>query len=60
MYCEVTLAQKHHYVLKINIRPNLEAVLQLGIAGRFIDGQAESYGKFYLQTLAALIRDGNM
>jgi hypothetical protein len=45
----VIMLQKYEGVLKINIRPNLEVIVQLGI----LENNQESleYFKFYLETL---------
>ena len=34
LYCEVIILQKFEGVLKINVRPNLKVVLQIGVLDR--------------------------
>lgn len=51
----VILLQKHDFILKINVRPNLEVVLQMGI----LDANEEGLGycKFYLESLELMLKD---
>jgi hypothetical protein len=51
----VIMLQKYEAVLKINIRPNLDVVLQLGVLDNNQEGL--EYFKFYLETLELILKD---
>lgn len=52
------MVQKYEGVLKINVRPNLDVILQIGV----IDSNQESmeFFKFYLETLELMLKDFNV
>ena len=58
MYSLVIMVQKYEGVLKINVRPNLDVILQIGV----IDSNQESmeFFKFYLETLELMLKDFNV
>ncbi len=58
MYTLVIMVQKYEGVLKINVRPNLDVILQIGV----IDSNQESmeFFKFYLETLELMLKDFNV
>ena len=52
------MVQKYEGVLKINVRPNLDVILQIGV----IDSNQESmeFFKFYLENLELMLKDFNV
>ena len=54
MFCSVIMLQKHQAALKINVRPNLDVVLQLGVLETNPEGL--EYFKFYLETLELMLK----
>jgi hypothetical protein len=54
----IILVQNHEGVLKINIRPNLMVVIQVGV----VDDNQEclEYFKFYLETLELILKEIDM
>jgi hypothetical protein len=49
MYCMVIMLQKYEGVLRVNVRPNMEVVLQLGVLESSQEGI--EYLKFYIECL---------
>jgi hypothetical protein len=58
MYCMVIMLQKYEAVLKLNVRPNLDVILQIGV----IDSNQEGldYFRFYLESLELMLKDFNV
>lgn len=48
------MLQQYEAVLKINVRPNLEVILQLGVLDNSPEGL--EYFKFYLQSLELIMK----
>ena len=55
MFCAVLMLQKHEGLLKINIRPNLNVVLQVAVEDP--SEEAVSYFRFFLESLQELVRE---
>lgn len=54
----VIMLQKYEAVLKLNVRPNLDVILQIGV----IDSNQEGldYFRFYLESLELMLKDFNV
>lgn len=51
----VIMLQKYEAVLKINVRPNLDVVVQMGVLDSNPEGM--EYFKFYLESLELMLKD---
>jgi len=55
VYCAVIMMEKYEALLKINIRPNLEVIIQLGLEDS--NEEANQYCTFFLETLQQLLKE---
>ena len=56
LYCKVIIMTKYEAILKINVRPNLEVVLQLGSLERSTEEIDDKF-KLYMETLELMMKE---
>jgi hypothetical protein len=55
VFCAVIMMQRHEALLKINVRPNLDVVIQLALEDR--NDEASQYFTYFIETLQQLLKE---